>query len=550
MDVRRSRVPNATVRAKNRPRITIESRGGERTTFTERVPERRVQRERARDERDAFTRSQGLRLRRGLGNLGLTLLLPGSMQARAGNARVGRIAMRLWLGTWAAIVLWVLMAVFMRGAALALVANPVVATLVTGWLFAVGVGWCLLVLDAWRISSPPSMAQRHRLGFAALSGVLAFSLLGGLSASASAFHTQSDALASIFAGGGDTEQKAGRYNVLLMGADAGNGREGLRPDSLTVASIDAETGRTVLFGLPRNLQGLHFPADSPMRTLYPDGFECEADECLLNAVYTKATEAAEQDPNLYPDAADPGAEATREIIEETLGLPINYHVMIDLKGFEALIDAVGGITMDINRPVPVGGGSSTVGRYLGPGKDIHLDGRDALWFARSRAESSDYERMARQKCVMNAMLQQLDPMTVSTKFTDIAKAGKQIAETDIPPDQVATLMALAEKTRGTDVASVNFVPPLVQPGAADLGVIQQTVRDEIAKSEAADQPTPAPEGESGERDGADDPAGGAEPFGVTRPAALPVPAEGQPGDDQPDAPAPTAEDLEAICSAG
>lgn len=171
--------------------------------------------------------------------------------------------MRLWLGTWAAIVLWVLMAVFMRGAALALVANPVVATLVTGWLFAVGVGWCLLVLDAWRISSPPSMAQRHRLGFAALSGVLAFSLLGGLSASASAFHTQSDALASIFAGGGDTEQKAGRYNVLLMGADAGDGREGLRPDSLTVASIDAETGRTVLFGLPRNLQGSISPRTRP-----------------------------------------------------------------------------------------------------------------------------------------------------------------------------------------------------------------------------------------------------------------------------------------------
>ncbi len=53
-------------------------------------------------------------------------------------------------------------------------------------------------------------------------------------------------------------QHHGRYNVLLLGGDSGADRWGMRPDSLTVASIDEETGKTVLVSLPRNLQGFSF----------------------------------------------------------------------------------------------------------------------------------------------------------------------------------------------------------------------------------------------------------------------------------------------------
>lgn len=512
MDERRSRTPR-------RPRVTITSRDGERTTLTEQRRDRHTD-----AAGDAEARSAGLRLRRGLGNLGLTLLLPGSMQARAGNARLGRVAMRLWLATWAAIALWLAVLLIDRGAAIAIIANPVVSTLVTAWLVVAGIAWCLLVVDAWRLSRPPTMARQHRLGFAAVSGALAVSLVGGMAVSATAFHAQTDALASILSGGGDTEVKEGRYNVLLLGGDAGTGRVGLRPDSITVASIDAETGRTVLFGLPRNLQGLSFPADSPMRKLYPDGFDCPQNECLLNAVYTMATEAAQQDPDLYPGVKDPGAQATREIVEETLGLQINYHVLIDLKGFETLIDAVGGITVDINKPIPVGGGSTEVGRYIGPGQDMHLGGRDALWFARSRSGSSDYERMERQRCVMNAMLDQLDPVTVATKFTDIARAGKQIAATDIPATEVDTFLDLAEKARTHDAVSVDFVPPMIEPGSTDVPLVRRTVRETIAAAETADgatpgaAPTPAPAGTRAPAAPAPAapasaaPQGGAEPF--------------------------------------
>ena len=242
-------------------------------------------------------------------------------------------------------------------------------------------------------------------------------------------NTQRDFVASVFGGGGKSKADKGRYNVLLMGGDSGADRIGTRPDSMTVASIDADTGRTVLIGLPRNLAKVPFPAGTAMAKQFPEGFLGTAPpKCLLNAVYTYAADHK----NLFPGDPNPGETATKQAIEAVTGLKINYFVLIDLAGFRDLLNAVGGITLDIGKRVPIGGGSSPIKGYIEAGKNQHLDGYHALWFARSRAESSDYERMARQKCVMSAMLNQLSPQTVLTKFQGIASASKQVVKTDIP----------------------------------------------------------------------------------------------------------------------
>ncbi len=323
-------------------------------------------------------------------------------------------------------------------------------------LILVALGWGALLVDSFRLARPPELARRHRLGFAALNLALVLTVVGGLMASASIVSTQRDFVATVFAGGGDTEAKHGRFNVLLMGGDADKGRPGLRPDSMTVASIDAETGRTVLVSLPRNMEDVPFPAGSPMRKKFPKGFGCADHSCMLNAVYSYATEHKE----LYPGVRDPGAQATKEAIEGATGLKINYYVLIDLKGFRTLVDAVGGINLDINQRVPIGGGGSPVSGYIEPGRNVHLDGYHALWFARSRHDSSDYARIARQKCVMNAMLNQLDPVTVLTNFNKIASAGKQIVGTNIPASVINQLLDLAVKARKKPIASVALVPPL------------------------------------------------------------------------------------------
>jgi hypothetical protein len=181
-----------------------------------------------------------------------------------------------------------------------------------------------------------------------------------------------------------------------------------------------------------------------------------------------------------------------EAIEGATGLQINYWALIDLKGFEDLVDAVGGITMDVYRRVPIGGGSSKVYGYVEAGRNRHLDGREALWFARSRSDSSDYDRMVRQKCVMNAMLDQLDPATLLTNFNQIAAAGKEVVATSVPTSEINTMMDLALKAKKLPTSSLAVVPPLIQPGAPDFAVLRSAVADKVAASEALDASASGP----------------------------------------------------------
>ncbi|MDN5803174.1 MAG: LCP family protein, partial [Microlunatus sp.] len=402
-----------------------------------------------------------------------------------------RIALRAWAVLWSVLLLLALGVLVWRSALVNLFTNAAVLVLLQLSLVALGVAWGLLFIDAWRLSRPPELARRHRLGFATLTAVLVLVGVGGLVASASIVSSQRSLMTTVFAGGGDTQAKDGRYNILLLGGDAGKGRTGLRPDSLTVASVDMYTGRTVLISLPRNMEDVPFPAASPMHKKYPNGFGCKDHSCMLNAVYTYATEHK----NLYPDAEDPGVQATKEAVEGATGLRINYYALVDLKGFKALVDAVGGIRLDVNRRVPIGGGGSKIYGYIEKGKNQRLDGKHALWFARSRSDSSDYDRMARQKCVMSAMLNQLDPMTVLTNFNEIAAAGKEIVETDIPPSKIDQLMDLASKAKEKPISSIALVPPVIYPGSPDVAKMHKLVQAKIAKAEAKDEPKPTTTGQ-------------------------------------------------------
>ena len=175
---------------------------------------------------------------------------------------------------------------------------------------------------------------------------------------------------------------------------------------------------------------------------------------MLNGVYTLGQEHAD----LYP-GKEAGLTAMKEAVSETLGLELNYYAMVDLAGFQKLVDAMGGINLDIGKRIPIGGVGSEIYGWIEPGTNVHLDGYHALWFARSRADSDDYERMTRQKCVMAAMAKQLDPGTVATKFVDLAEAGSDIARTDAGTDQLPELVELAIKGKALPIESVNFAPP-------------------------------------------------------------------------------------------
>jgi hypothetical protein len=181
----------------------------------------------------------------------------------------------------------------------------------------------------------------------------------------------------------------------------------------------------------------------------------------------------------------------KQAVEGITGLKVNYYVLVDLLGFRNLIDAMGGIELTVNERVPIGGGTSRVSGYIEPGTQ-RLDGYHALWYARSRHGDSDYARMARQRCVMNAMVQQMDPATLLAKFQGIAAAAQDVVSTDLPAGELATFIDLGTKGKTQPITSVAFVPPLVEPAYPDFDLIQDRVIEALIASRAETTPTATP----------------------------------------------------------
>ena len=414
-----------------------------------------------------------IRFRRALTLVLMTLVLPGSAQLVVGRRRVGQVAIRIWLGLWASLLLVAGVGYLWHGLLFTLFSNTLLLGLVRLVLIGLALGWAALFIDAWRLGRPLELERKHRLVIGGLNAALSLLVAGSLLFGAHVVNVQRGFISAMFGDGVVSAATDGRYNVLLVGGDSGSDRDGLRTDSMTVASIDEETGRTVLFGLPRNLTNFTFPEGSVMEKYFPDGYDCE--ECLLNSLSTWAADH----PEAFEGEAHPGIAATTEAIEGITGLEVNYYAMVDLAGFRNLVAAMGGLQLNVRDRIPIG---LPVKDYIEPGVR-KLNGFETLWFARSRHAADDYSRMARQKCVMSAMLQQLSPSLVITKFEDLAKAGESLLETNLPASELGRFAELAMKARSQKIASISFVPPQVSTSHPDLDEIHDMVSSAIDGSE-------------------------------------------------------------------
>src|SRR3954454_10077249 len=271
--------------------------------------------------------TSGVQFRRAVVLMLMTLVMPGSAQLAAGRKDVGRVALRIWLGLIATCVVLLGLGMLSSSFVFWLLSNAFFLGLVRLVLIAMAIGWAFLFIDAWRIGDPLALRQKQRLAMVGINGVLCFSVAGSLLFASHMVSVQKDFLAAMFSSGPASSSHNGRFNILLLGGDSGADRWGLRPDSLTVASIDEETGRTVLFGLPRNMLNFPFAKGSIMAEQFPGGYNCGT-SCELNSL---ATWAADHKA-LFKGVANPGVEATTEAVEGITGLKINYYAMVNLKG--------------------------------------------------------------------------------------------------------------------------------------------------------------------------------------------------------------------------
>ena len=412
----------------------------------------------------------------------LNVLIPGSAQVLAGDRKLGRFGLGATLTMWflalVALVVWVLWPA---------VLYTVFSTSISLWVVAFvlafyAVLWLILTLDTLRLVRLVKTNPSARAWVAAFTVALMFAVSGTAAYGAYLATTASGFLSSVFVAGPSEPPIDGKYNILLLGGDAGPDRDGLRPDSIRVVSIDSETGQAVTIGLPRNMADVPFNEDSPLAALYPEGYGsidgCEVDVCMLNSIYT---EVELKSPELYPDAvaqgSEPGIEALRDAVEGSLGLEIQYYVLIDMAGFQQLIDALGGVTINVPEDVPIHADETftTVAEWI-PAGEQHLDGYHALWYARSRHGTSDYDRMARQLQLQEAVLAQFNAANVLSKFQEIAAAGSQVVKTDVPQGMLGYFVNLASKTKELPIVDVPLVPDNgVDPEEPDYAYIRELV---------------------------------------------------------------------------
>jgi anionic cell wall polymer biosynthesis LytR-Cps2A-Psr (LCP) family protein len=178
-----------------------------------------------------------------------------------------------------------------------------------------------------------------------------------------------------------------RLNVLLLGGDAGPGRIGTRTDTVILASIDTQSGDTALFSLPRTTARMPFPSKSPLRKRYPYGFtngNGNDPEYFLNAMYRNLPHSVPKD--VLGPTDNLGADALKLSVGEALDLQVDYYVLINLEGFSQMINALGGIRLNINTYIPIGGDSErgiSPKEFLKPGPNQKLDGMPAAATARA-----------------------------------------------------------------------------------------------------------------------------------------------------------------------
>jgi len=219
-----------------------------------------------------------------------------------------------------------------------------------------------------------------------------------------------------------------RWTILYVGTDRNAHREAadepINTDALMLVSLSADQSELTLVSLPRDT------VDVPLAdgTTYPR---------KINALY-----------------ADQGMDALVGAMETLYGTEIDGHVLLDMDDFASLVDAVDGVEVSPEEPLE----DPVVGLDLEAGTQT-LDAEQTLGYVRTRVDM-DYGRMGRQQEVVLDLVHRLtDP---DTEIDLVALLdGLDSLETDLPLEQLPTLMELARRAGDAEVNNLVIQPPLI-----------------------------------------------------------------------------------------
>ena len=217
---------------------------------------------------------------------------------------------------------------------------------------------------------------------------------------------------------GQVAQIQGKRNILVMGVDRRSGDTG-RSDTLFVTMLDTSRNQAALLSIPRDT----------LVSIPGHGWD------KVNHAYAYG-----------------GHELSRKTVENFLGIPISNYVLVDFQGFIKLVDAIGGVDIDVEKSMqytdPYDGENGLV-INLQPGKQ-HMDGTTAIQYVRYRDEEGDIGRVARQQKFMKAVFAKLRSASLLTRAPEIAHTLYQSIDTDLSAGDLASLLVtFAKNVSGT-----------------------------------------------------------------------------------------------------
>ena len=194
----------------------------------------------------------------------------------------------------------------------------------------------------------------------------------------------------------------GSVTIMLLGSDKRPGRGDYRTDTIILANIVPQIPAVTLLSIPRDLY------------VYIPGYQ-----------FHKINVADEQGELMhFPNG---GAGLLKQTIEYNLGIHVDYYARVDFAGFMKVVDTLGGIDVVANCPLedvfpddPITESPAVTGTLSieKPGV-VHLDGKHALWYARSRETTSDWDRSLRQQRVLRAMWNKITDQGLVTHLPEL-----------------------------------------------------------------------------------------------------------------------------------
>lgn len=223
-----------------------------------------------------------------------------------------------------------------------------------------------------------------------------------------------------------------RINVLLLGIDRREGEHGpWRTDTMIVATLDPKTKTAGMLSIPRDL---YVPIPAP-----------GAGQNRIN------TANYHGDTTKYPGG---GPALAKKTVEYNLAIPIHYYVLLDFGGFEKIIDALGGIDVDV--PEAIDDPEYPTADYgvmhlQIPAGMQHMDGDMALKYARSRHTTSDFSRSQRQMQVILAARDKALRINALAQMPQLLAQLRDAVETDMTPEQMLALAPIAAQVRPDNI---------------------------------------------------------------------------------------------------